>query len=555
MEKLIISFLAVLLCTQLNAKKTFDWTVPEGELINVFICEKDTKKTELVRIYSSGQYEHLLYETKNGNKEYVLRITGNWTYKFRKITFLTPANKIFNGKFKYGSFFIKEHLYVSRRDMLFARETPKYRSELTYMYVKPFFMCLYNESIVHNKEAQDGLDLEALVAFFKNESTSEKELVENLEWFIIQSIEYDEVGFEAEKPINDQYDIYGILAGPNRVAVCEGYANILHTLAQMAGIDVQVVSGYSRSNFSEISKMAGYHAWNKLTIDGEEELHDLTWADCGQIIDFAWINVRPEIMIGSHFPDRLEDQLLEKPVIQSAYLNSACLLAYAEDAEIAHTFIPATLFIDRKLNLTFAKDAKVSFYRIDDDVLNMNKSFEKIRIEKELYLYPVSNYSCDKSGDSAIYHFDISSFITVFYVEINDAYTLMFVVVNGGEKDLLQYYTEQTNDANYDQYLKGILAAIKLKDYNQLKKITGDAPNFFFDDQGILQLSPSILASIERWDGTLSDLTEMTNKTIEKDANGKEKEQIWKSYYTEIPNGLKFTLLLQDGRYSVSSIE
>lgn len=88
MEKLIISFLVVLVCTQLNAKKSFDWTMPEGELINVFVCEKDTKKTEVVRIYSSGQYEHLLYETKSGNKEYVLRITGNWTLKFRKITFL-----------------------------------------------------------------------------------------------------------------------------------------------------------------------------------------------------------------------------------------------------------------------------------------------------------------------------------------------------------------------------------------------------------------------------------------------------------------------------------
>jgi len=44
MEKLMISFLAVLVCTQLNAKKTFDWTMPEGELINVFVCEKDKKK-------------------------------------------------------------------------------------------------------------------------------------------------------------------------------------------------------------------------------------------------------------------------------------------------------------------------------------------------------------------------------------------------------------------------------------------------------------------------------------------------------------------------------
>jgi hypothetical protein len=554
-EKIVLSFIAVLVCMQLNAKKSFDWTMPEGELINVFVCAKDGKKTELLRIFSDGQYEHLLYETKSGNKEFVLRITGNWALKRRKITFLQPENRVFNGKFKYGSFFVKEHLYLTRRDMLFARETPKYRSELTYMYSKPFFMCLYNETIVHNKEAQDGLDLEALVAFFKSKATSEKELVENLEWFIIQSLEYDDIGFETKNLTNDQYDIYGMLAGPIRLAVCAGYANILCTMAEMAGIKVQKVKGYTRSRFSEISKLAGYHAWNRLTIDGEEQLHDLTWADYGNYIDFAWINVRPEIMIGSHFPDRLEDQLLDTPVLQSSYLNSACLLAFEQDAEIVHSFIPATLYLDQKLNLTFAKDAKVSFYRIEEDVLYMNKSFEKMRVEKELYLYPVSNYTCDKTGDSAVYHFDISSFITVFNVEVNNAYSLMFVVVKGSEQELLQYYTQQTNDVNYDQYLKAILSAIKLKDYDQLKKIVGADSNIFFDKNGALNLSQSVLQSIENWDGSLSDLEEMTNKTIEKISAGKENEQIWKSYYTEIPNGLTFTLLLNDGHYSVSSIE
>ena len=554
-EKILLSFIAVLVCVQLNAKKSFDWTMPEGELINVFVCAKDGKKTELLRIFSGGQYEHLLYETKSGNKEFVLRILGDWTLKRRKITFLQPDNRVFNGKFKYGSFFVKEHLYLTRRDMLFARETPKYRSELTYMYSKPFFMCLYNETIVHNKEAQDGLDLEALVAFFKSEATSEKELVENLEWFIIQSLEYDDIGFETKNLTNDQYDIYGMLAGPKRLAVCAGYANILCTMAEMAGIKVQKVKGYTRSRFSEISKLAGYHAWNRLTIDGEEQLHDLTWADYGNYIDFAWINVRPEIMIGSHFPDRLEDQLLDTPVLQSNYLNSACLLAFQQDAEIAHTFIPATLYVDQKLNLTFAKDAQVTFYRIEEDVLYMNKSFEKMRVEKELYLYPISNYTSDKTGDSAVYHFDISSFITVFNVEVNDAYSLMFVVINGSEQELLQYYAEQINDVNYDQYLKAILSAIKLKDYRQLKKITGTDSNIFFDKNGVLNLSQSVLRSIENWDGSLSDLEERTNKTFEKDAEGKEKEQIWKSYYTEIPSGLTFTLLLEDGHYSVSAIE
>ena len=554
-KKILLSFIALLVCAQLNAKKSFDWTLPEGELINVFVCSKDAKKTELLRIFSSGQYEHLLYETKSGNKEYVLRILGNWTLKRRKITFLSPDNKVFTGKFKYGSYFIRQHLYSTRKEMIFAKEKPKYESDLQYGYSKPFFMCLGSETIVHNKEAEAEMDLEAVVAFLASDTKTEKEIIENIEWFIIQSLEYDDIGFETKNLTNDQYDIYGMLAGPKRLAVCAGYANIFCTMAEMAGIKVQKVDGYTRSRFSEISKLAGYHAWNRLTIDGEEQLHDLTWADYGNHIDFAWINVRPEIMIGSHFPDRLEDQLLDRPVLQSSYLNSACLVAFEQDAEIAHTFIPATLYVYQKLNLTFAKDAKVTFYRIEEDVLYMNKSFEKMRVEKEMYLYPVSNFTCDKTGDSAVYHFDISSFITVFNVEVNDAYSLMFVVVNGSERELLQYYAQQTNDVNYDQYLKSILSAIKLKDYAQLKKITGADSNIFFDKNGALNLSQSVLRSIENWDGSLSDLEERTNKTIEKDADGKEKEQIWKTYYTEIPSGLTFTLLLNDGHYSVAAIE
>jgi hypothetical protein len=555
MKKLIFTAVLSLVCSQLNAKKTFDWTMPEGELINVLKCARDTKKTELIRIYSSGQYEHLLYETKTGNKEFVQRIVGKYAYKRKKITFFQPKNKVFSGKFKYGTYFINQHLYTTRKEMVLNRVNPLYESDFIYYYSKPFFMSLYSDAIVHNKEAQAELNLDALVAFFMQDAVSQEEIIDNIEWFIVQAIDYDIEGYESDNLVNDQYDINAILAGPNRLAVCAGYANLLSTFAQMAGIEAQNIDGYSRSNFSDISKLSGYHVWTKLTIDGEEQLHDVTWADIGNHLDYTWINVRPEIMIGSHFPDHLEDQLLDTPVLQTAYLNSASLVAFGQDAEIAHSYIPATYFVNQELNLTFEKDARVSFYRIEEDVLMMNKSFDKMRVEKELYMYPVSNYTCNKSGDSAIYHFDISSFITVFNVEVNDEYSLMFVVVNGNEKDLLRHYAEKGNDVHYEHYLKSILAAIKLKDYEQLKKITDNDTTLFFDQKGTLKLNPSIRQSIESWDGTLSDLHEMTNKTIEEASDGSEKEEIWNSYYTEIPNGLRFTLKMVDGHYSVSAIE
>ena len=155
MKKLIFTAVLSLVCSQLNAKKTFDWTMPEGELINVLKCARDTKKTELIRIYSSGQYEHLLYETKTGNKEFVQRIVGKYAYKRKKITFFQPKNKVFSGKFKYGTYFINQHLYTTRKEMVLNRVNPLYESDFIYYYSKPFFMSLYSDAIVHNKEAQD----------------------------------------------------------------------------------------------------------------------------------------------------------------------------------------------------------------------------------------------------------------------------------------------------------------------------------------------------------------------------------------------------------------
>lgn len=45
---------------------------------------------------------------------------------------------------------------------------------------------------------------------------------------------------------------------------------------------------------------------------------------------------------------------------------------------------------------------------------------------------------------------------------------------------------------HYDQCLTGILAAIKLKDYDQLKKIAGADPNIFFGKKGAFDSIPDV---------------------------------------------------------------
>ena len=555
MKKLIFTAVLSLVCFQLYAKKEINWTLPEGEIINVFECSKDAKKTEILRIYSNGEYEHLLYEVKSGNKEFVQRNLGNYINRGKKITFKTPTFKSFTGKFKYGTFYFKEHLYASRKDIVFSKENPVIKSNFIYEYSKPFFMSLNSETIVHNKEAAAELNLEELVAFLVGAVETDAEKIDNIEWFIAQSIEYDEVGFETDILANDPWDINSILAGPNRLAVCTGYANALSLLAEIAGIEVKQIDGYSRSSFHEISKLTGYHVWNKVLIDGEYQLHDLTWADYGEGVDYTWINVDPNVMLGSHFPDVQEDQLLDTPYDQKSYLQTPCIIAMAPEAALVHSVIPATVYVNKKLTLTFKKNARVSIYRIEDDVLHEPKSFESSLPKKELYLFSVSDYHCDKTGDSAVYTLDLNSFITVFSVEVNDAYRMLFVAVNGTENDLLQHYAKTNDDQHYDTYLKGILAAIKLKDYDQLKTLAGSNSDVFFDKKGRFKLNDTYVKTIEKWDGTISDLYELENKSTEKATDGKEVERTWNSYYAQIPHGLRFTLEMVDGHYTVAAIE
>lgn len=555
MKKLIFTAVLSLVSIQLNAKKEINWTLPVGEIINVFECSKDAKKTEILRIYSNGEYEHLLYEVKSGNKEFVQRNLGNYINRGKKITFKTPTFKSFTGKFKYGTFYFKEHLYASRKDIVFSKENPVIKSNFLYEYSKPFFMSLNSETIVHNKEAAAELNLEELVTFLIGAVETDAEKIDNIEWFIAQSIEYDEVGFETDILANDPWDINSILAGPNRLAVCTGYANTLSLLAQIAGIEVKQIDGYSRSSFPEISKLTGYHVWNKVLIDGEYQLHDLTWADYGEGLDYTWINVDPNVMLGSHFPDVQEDQLLATPYDQKSYLQTPCIVAMAPEAALVHSVIPATVYVNKKLTLTFEKNARMSIYRIEDDVLHEPKSFESSLPKKELYLFSVSDYHCDKTGDSAVYTLDLNSFITVFSVEVNDAYRMLFVAVNGTENDLLQHYAKTNDDQHYDTYLKGILAAIKLKDYDQLKTLAGSNSEVFFDKKGRFKLNDTYVKTIEKWDGTISDLYELENKSTEKATDGKEVERTWNSYYAQIPHGLRFTLEMVDGHYTVAAIE
>ena len=556
MKKVMLMGVILLLNAGVNAKKEVNWSVPNGKITDVFLCSKQSRRTELVRLYDSGEYEHLLFEEKAGGKEYVQRNLGAFDVQRMKITFGVPSFKSFTGKFKYGIFYRNQDLFIKWFDARLKRENSmSWEATADPRYRKPFFLSLERDVIVSNREAAEEVDFGVLVDYLTGDSETDSAKVAHLEEFIVRSIEYDHVGFETGQLANDPYDVFSILAGTQRTAVCSGYSNTLIYLCELAGIEIHEVPGFTRSSFSELSKLKGYHVWNRILIDGNYELHDITWADLGEYLDPAWVNVAPEVLILSHFPDNQQDQFLDKPIHQSEFLGTACVFPLAKDAVLKHAPLASHVFAEKELTLQFSKDTRVAIYKLDDDVLFEPQPFEDPGTIRKQILFPVSNYTTTQLGDSSVYTLGLRSFLNVFYVEVDESYLMMFVAVNGNQEDLFRYYAENADNEHYEKYVKGLLAAIKLKDYDLLKTLAGKDNEFFFDKKGNFKMDRSFLETIEMWDGSISELYEQENISNEKDVEGGLVQKMWSSYIVEIPSGLKFTLDMVEGKYSIASIE
>lgn len=102
---------------------------------------------------------------------------------------------------------------------------------------------------------------------------AEKEIAINN--YLCDTAEYDMAALEnAEKydyvktdpEFNDSFTPYGVLV--NKLGVCASYAGAFKLLADEAGLNSIVVTGYLEGSLS--------HAWNKVNIGGEWQIIDVT---------------------------------------------------------------------------------------------------------------------------------------------------------------------------------------------------------------------------------------------------------------------------------------
>ncbi|HEY8892946.1 MAG TPA: DUF5050 domain-containing protein [Clostridium sp.] len=141
-------------------------------------------------------------------------------------------------------------------------------------------------------------------------SELEKELA--LHEYVVKNTAYDYENYINQTVPEDSYTAYGVLIKGK--AVCEGYADTMKLLLNLAGIEAKVVEGYAGES----------HAWNIVRIDGKYYHLDATWDDPspdeGNKVRYTYFNLSDVEMAKSHVWIRGNYQICDSEKFQ--YLQS-----------------------------------------------------------------------------------------------------------------------------------------------------------------------------------------------------------------------------------------
>ncbi|MFM8433180.1 MAG: transglutaminase domain-containing protein, partial [Bacteroidota bacterium] len=277
--------------------------------------------TEVLKLFKDSTYDFLKYEYIKDerfgvSRNYctVTRDTGTYSLKFKKLI-LSPGVQSKNTHGVLTTFWISSNgsLYGTLMASLMKRSASYFHETKDRSYKMPFYIDPISGVIVDNPEAKDRIDLQELVRYLIKGATNERDKFSRIALFIMNSIDYDHPKLSNSQPPEASYEIRAILAGPYRFGVCADYSRIAVKLCEYAGLTCRYVTGAAKNSAADLnSNSLSNHAWNILKIGNIQEIHDITWEDVTR--RGIWMNVSPSLMIYSHFPDDVKDQLLEKPM-------------------------------------------------------------------------------------------------------------------------------------------------------------------------------------------------------------------------------------------------
>lgn len=552
MKGYILSLAVLISIYSSAANKTPNFS---GKIKTVYICNVTKDKTELLRLYHSGDYEHLLYLTKNRDQEIVSRNIGKYELIGDKLFINKPQTIEFKGKLQFKKFVLNNHIYENSFDAkVYNKKRILFSKSKNINYLKPYYFCTGSDDIVSNPKINEVVNLKDITTYLLKNKTTEKEKVTTLVKFICHAIAYDYEGLRTNKYANNQNDALEMLTANNRVAVCAGYSRIFKTLADSAGIEAKYVTGYTKQSLNDLNKLGGFHAWNIVTCDNEKYIIDVTWADKSFGIDSKWLFVNPELMIGSHLPDNPDDQLLKKTITVAEFINSSCIKPIRENAKHIGKKLNAKLYVTDELTLKFPKNTSISITSYSESYLIEYYSSEPTIAAESYKTEYIEEIEKQIVGDSIVFHIPIKETVTGLSIEVNNAYEVILKTVKGTKKELMNHYVKTFDTTHALMFVKGIIAAIHLGDIATINKLLGTRSSLIFDKKKKTILSPSIMQSIKNWNGETSEFINLQSIKIN-NLNGEHIKIITEKYYVEIPGGPKFVLKKKEGQYELISVE
>jgi tetratricopeptide (TPR) repeat protein len=131
------------------------------------------------------------------------------------------------------------------------------------------------DRLAQNVPAYASESMESLVVYGKKNTKTELEAVRFYFVWLAQNIHYDTLERDALKQETAKQEPE--LVFKTRKGICRGYADLMTSLCQKAGIPTRTATGYCKTSDGEADSLK-FHAWNVIKIADKWHLFDVTWA-------------------------------------------------------------------------------------------------------------------------------------------------------------------------------------------------------------------------------------------------------------------------------------
>lgn len=171
------------------------------------------------------------------------------------------------------------------------------------------------DNLVVSTKSEQFTSYKNLAIYLTNRFSEQHSKARSIYTWIALNISYDQTSIVDASFKNKQN---AQCVWENRIAVCEGFANLFHEMCKVAGLESRVIKGYVK-DFGGMDFKFPNHAWNSVKIEGKWRLLDATWASVnneGSLLtnpetDKSFVRhkldhfflVNPNRMIYTHMPE------------------------------------------------------------------------------------------------------------------------------------------------------------------------------------------------------------------------------------------------------------